>query len=95
MLNQQDKMHFKKKKEKWPNEPFPGPSEVCVCVRLPLAQPPVRRSVAFPFIVFVSRVHDASAHPHNFRVTRRAGGARGAPERLLANQGSSLTTQGF
>lgn len=73
-------MHFKKKKEKWPNEPFPGPSEACVCVRLPLAQPPVRRSVAFPFIVFVSRVHDASAHPHNMETSVSQGGREGRGE---------------
>lgn len=72
-----------------------------VCVfQLPFAQPPVRRSVAFSFIVFMSHVHNASplTHPHDVETSVSQGGAgvvRGAPEMLLANQGSSLTTQGF
>lgn len=71
-------MYFEKKKKKLQNEPFSGPSEMCVCVfRLPFAQPPVRRSIAFSFIVFMSRVHDASAHPHDLETSVSQGGREG------------------
>lgn len=94
MLNQQDKMCFKKKKLQ--NEAFSGPSEICV-FQLPPALPPLRRSshpVIHSFCVLCS---DAPTHPPDLETSTamRAGGGRGAPEKLLANQGSWLHAQGF
>lgn len=70
---------------------FLAQSEVCVCsAAFPPLRPPVRRRVSLSFIVFMSRVQNASTHPLDVETSVSSGGRAGEGSARKAPSQSGL-----
>lgn len=81
-----------KKEKQLQNEAFSGPvRSVCVFSYLPPPlRPPVRRRVSLSFIVFMSRVQNASTHPLDVETSVSSGGRAGEGSTRKAPSQSGL-----